>query len=351
MVKRKNKFISKFLISFVLIVLAISIIAALRFYKLIYQSNVVIENKKSDYLYIPTGSNMNDVINILYENNYIKNRNSFEWLAERKNYINHVHPGRYVIKNNMSNNNLINLLRSGKQKPLKLTFNNIRTKYQLAGVVSKQIEADSVQIIKQLNNSKLAKKYGFNANTFIAMFIPNTYEFYWNTDALEFIDRMYSEYEHFWSDKRLKKLSRTKLSKVEVSILASIIEQESHKNDEKPRLAGVYINRLRRGIRLQADPTVKFALNDFTIKRVLKVHLLVDSPYNTYRNRGLPPGPICIPSVSSIDAVLNFEEHRYIYFCAKDDFSGYHVFSKTLKQHNVNATKYQRALNRNKIMH
>jgi UPF0755 protein len=183
----------------------------------------------------------------------------------------------------------------------------------------------------------------------MTLFIPNTYEFYWNTSADKFIERMYVEYKHFWSKSRLNKAQKIKLTPEQVIILASIVEEETIKDDEKPTVAGVYLNRLHKNIRLQADPTVRFAVGDFEIKRILNKHLKIDSPYNTYKYAGLPPGPICIPTISSIDAVLNYKKHDYLYFCAKDDFSGYHAFAKTLKQHNINATKYRKALNKNRI--
>jgi UPF0755 protein len=200
-----------------------------------------------------------------------------------------------------------------------------------------------------LSSYDFASKYGFNEQTIMTMFIPNTYEFYWNTSADEFFERMADEYKKFWTDERKQKAKNIGLSQSEVSILASIVELETQKKDERPTVAGVYINRLKKKMLLQADPTVVFALGDFTINRVLKIHLETDSPYNTYKYSGLPPGPIYLPSISSIDAVLNFENHDYIYFCAKEDFSGYHNFAKTLAQHNENARKFQQALNKRKI--
>ena len=195
----------------------------------------------------------------------------------------------------------------------------------------------------------LIDKYGFVRETFPAMFIPNTYEFYWNTSAERFIQRMNGEYKIFWSDDRIAKAENLKLKPVEVSVLASIIELESMHNDENQTIAGVFINRLKKGMPLQSDPTIIFAWQDFSIRRVLNKHREIKSPYNTYRNRGLPPGPICIPSISSIDAVLNYEKHNYLYFCAKDDFSGYHNFAGTLSEHNRNARLYQHALNKRRI--
>jgi len=324
--------------------------SAWEMYKSIYQPNVVLKNNDSEYLYIHTGSGLDDVIKLLYENNYIIDRASFEWVAEKKNYRNHVKPGRYQIRDGMSNNDLIDLLRSGKQTPVRITFYNIREKEQIVTVASGFLEADSSTLTDMLNNDSFLAKYGFNRVNIIGMFLPNTYEFFWNTSSEQLFERMYSEYTTFWNDERRKKAEKTGLSPHQVSVLASIVEQETLMDDEKKTVAGVYINRLKRGMKLQADPTVIFAIGDFTIKRLLKKHLSYNSPFNTYLYAGLPPGPICSPSVSSIDGVLNYEKHDYLFFCAKDDFSGYHYFSKTLRQHNIYARKYQKALNRRRIL-
>lgn len=219
----------------------------------------------------------------------------------------------------------------------------------LAGKIGKQIEADSASIAKLLHDKDYVGKLGFNERTLPAMFLPDTYEFYWNTDAESFISRMLQEYNKFWNEDRKKAAKDKGLSPVEVSILASIVDKETNKTDEMPRIAGVYINRLHSNWLLQADPTLIFAIGDFSIKRVLNVHKEIESPYNTYKYIGLPPGPICIPSVAAVKAVLNAENHNYFYFCAKEDFSGYHNFAKTLTEHNHNAVKYQNALNQRGI--
>jgi UPF0755 protein len=219
----------------------------------------------------------------------------------------------------------------------------------LAGAVSKYIQPDSLELLKKFTDPTTFEKYGFTESTFHCMFIPNTYEFYWTTDAEKFVSRMFQEYRNFWNNSRKEKAAKLKLSFEEVSTLASIIDRETSMNTEKPVIAGVYINRLKSDWPLQADPTLIFALNDYTIKRVLDVHKNVDSKYNTYKYMGLPPGPICIPSISAIDAVLNYQKHAYFYFCAKDDFSGYHTFSKTYPEHLISAKKFQQALNKQKI--
>jgi UPF0755 protein len=230
-----------------------------------------------------------------------------------------------------------------------VTFNNLRTREDLAGKISRYLQTDSLSIINLFYNEALIQRFGFTPQTFKAMFIPNTYEFYWTTNALGFAERMKSEYDRFWNKQRLEKAHFAGLNQVEVIILASIVQAETAKTDELSRVAGLYINRLKRGQLLQADPTVKYALGNFGLKRILNVHLEVESPYNTYKYAGLPPGPINFPEISTIDAVLNYEHHDYLYMCAKEDFSGYHNFAKTLNQHNLNALKYQKALNENGI--
>jgi UPF0755 protein len=338
----------KIILFFLLFIFLIVGIWGIDTYKKAYVANVRLK-KKFHYIYIPTGATYEDVLAILKKENILLNIQTFNWCAERKNYTKHIYPGRYKIKNRMTNNRLITMLRSGLQDPVKLTFNNIRFLEQLAKRISEQIEADSASIMKLFHDKEFIGKYGFDYNTVKGMYIPDTYEFWWNTDANGFFIRMNKEYEKFWNDVRMKKSKDMGLSRNEVSTLASIIEEETRKEDEKQRMTGVYMNRLEKGIRLQADPTIKYAMGNFNIKRVLKNHLDIESPYNTYKYAGLPPGPIRIPSIKSINAVLNYEKHEYLYFCAKDDFSGYHVFAKTLSQHNKNARLYQRALSRRKI--
>jgi len=339
----------KILLFLIIIIALIGSLYGYLIYKKINSPNVIINKTDNKHLYIPTGTNFEELVLIIKSKGIVIDIESFRWIAEKKKYINKVKPGKYKLKNGMSNNEFVNLLRSGEQEPVKVTFNNVRTIEQLAGRVAVNLETDSLQINELLKNSEFVKKYGFNKNTIISLFIPNTYEFYWNTSAKEFVARMAIEYKKFWNNSRKTKAKKLHLSQSEVATLASIVQQETIKSDEKPRVAGVYINRLRKGIPLQADPTVIYAVGDFSIKRVLRKHLKYNSPYNTYIHKGLPPGPICIPNQSSIDAVLNYEHHKYIYFCAKEDFSGYHNFATTLSQHNANARKYRRALNKRRI--
>ncbi len=339
----------KIIVAAIVIITISAAIAAWRLYHAIYQPNVFLGERKTTHIYIPTGSGFNDVKAILYKNGMIINTNTFEWLAEKKNYKENIRPGRYLIMEDMGNNELINLLRSGKQDPVMLTFNNIRTKEQLAGNISKQLEADSVSILKLLNDRELLHQYNLKPETSKLLFIPNTYEFYWNTSARQLFDRMHREYSAFWNEQRLQKTHRLNLTPVEIGVLASIVQLETSKRDEYARVAGVYINRLKKNMRLQADPTVIFAVGDLSIRRVLNRHLEIDSPYNTYKYDGLPPGPITLPETRVIDGVLNHEKHEYLYFCARDDFSGYHAFAKTYAQHLINARKFQQALNERNI--
>jgi UPF0755 protein len=328
------------------IVLAVIASFGYKYYKYIYATAVEL-NQSSKYFYIPTVSSYEDVKGLLINDTIITNLEAFDWVAQRKNYPNMVKPGRYLIHDGLSNTELVDLLRSGEQAPVDITFISVRTLEQLAGRLGNQIEADSLELINCFKDKDIIQHYGFNDKTFIAMFIPNTYQFYWNTSAEKFIERMAEEFKKFWNEDRINKAIEMGYSQSEIITLASIVEQETKKNDEKSRVAGVYINRLKKGIKLQADPTVIYAIGDFSIRRVLYSHLEYDSRYNTYKYAGLPPGPICIPSITSIDAVLNYEEHSYIYFCAREDFSGYHNFARTLAQHNANARKYQQALRLN----
>jgi len=260
-----------------------------------------------------------------------------------------VKPGKYVIDEELSYNSLINVLRSGRQTPVRITFQNIRTLNQLAGKIGRQIEADSIQIMNFFSDESNYSADGFKKESVIAVFIPNTYEIYRNTDSRSLYSRMLKEYRVFWNDERKAKAKLEGLDPIEVAILASIIDDEVSKPDEKQRIAGVYLNRLKRGMPLQACPTIKFALNDFTITRVLYKHLQIDSPYNTYKFTGFPPGPIGCPSIEGLEAVLNSENHDYLFFAAKADFSGYHNFSRTLTEHNHYAAIYQKELDKRKI--
>jgi UPF0755 protein len=300
------------------------------------------------YLYIDDARDYDRLLSQLSSNG-IKNILFFKQLAAKMGYPENIKTGKYRIDSRISYLELIRILRSGNQVPVKLTFNNIRLKSDFAEKMSHQLMFDSSTLLKRLNDSSFVASLGFDTATIMTLFIPNTYEMYWNISVDHFFERMEKEYKRFWTEKRLAKAKAIPLSPVEVSVLASIVEEETAGKKEFPIVAGLYINRLKKGMCLQADPTVKFAAGDVTLRRILYRHLEIDSPYNTYKYPGLPPGPIRLPSISAIDAVLNYKEHSYLYMCAKEDFSGTHNFAVTLKEHNVNARNYQAALNRNNI--
>jgi UPF0755 protein len=340
----KHKKILYFLSGSLLLILVVLYI----FYRSVFGINVT-SGKNNQVIYLPTGSSYEQVLDTLESKLTIKNVKVFTWLAGKKKYTELIRPGRYIVGNNTTYNNLINLLRSGKQTPINVTFSNVRTLNDIAGRIGKEIESDSTQIINFLSDESNYSPDGFKKENVISIFLPNTYSFYWNTDSRGLYTRMLKEYHLFWNEQRISKAKAENLNPQQVSILASIIDDEVVKRDEKPRIAGVYINRLNRGIPLQSCPTIKFALNDFTITRVLKKYLVVDSPYNTYIHSGFPPGPIGCPTIEGIDAVLNAEKHDFLFFAAKADFSGYHNFSRTLSEHNRYALLYQKELDKRKI--
>lgn len=311
----------------------------------IYKRNTAF-NENAKLIYIPTGSAFADVVSILQKEKIVSNIKSFKWLSEKKKYTLKIRPGCYRIDKGMSTEAIVNLLRSGIQQPVEVKFNNMRLPSQLAAAISRQIETDSAQLYTMLTDDKVASSYGFDNKSFIAMFIPNTYQFYWNTDAEGFLKRMAREYKTFWNALRKSKAAKWGLSPTEITTLASIVQEETNMSDDKPVIAGVYLNRLRKNMALEADPTLKFALQDFALKRILNKDKEVDSPYNTYKNTGLPPGPICIPDVTTIDAVLDAQEHNYLFFCARDDLSGHSNFAQTYSEHLENARKYQAALDK-----
>jgi UPF0755 protein len=339
---------AKILLSLSLFSGLILILCIILLYNLVYGKNIKTDGKEIT-LFIPDESSYDQAMDSVNAHFQIRHPKAFRWMAEKKKYPILVKPGRFIFTKNMSYPELINILRSGRQDPVNVTFNNIRTLNDLAAKVGEQINTDSTRLMDFLSNPENYSKDGFTSETVISVFIPNSYQLFWNTTPRRFYERMLKEYKKFWTNERVAKAKEKNLNPVEVSILASIIDDEVAKPDEKPRIAGVYLNRLQRGIPLQACPTIKFALNDFTITRVLKKHLVIDSPYNTYKHNGFPPGPIGCPTIEGIDAVLNAEKHDYLYFAAKADFSGYHNFSRTLSEHNRYAAIYQRELNKRRI--
>ena len=300
------------------------------------------------YIYIRSNSDYNDLIEQLKD--YIVDRSTFTVLAERKNYINNINPGKFIIKKGMNNNQIINSIRSNNVT-VDLIFNNAKNIYDLASIVSKQIEADSTSLV----DTFFEKNNGFNDETLLSMYLPNSYNFYWNTNSEDFKKRMLKEYEDFWSIDRLNKAKEISLTPTEVMILASIVNEESKEIIELSTIAGVYINRLNNNWLLNADPTVKFAAyklpkyKNTIIRRVLNKHLRIDSKYNTYIYKGLPPGLISMPSIISVDAVLNYEKHSYFFFAADPENPGFHSFAKNLREHKLNAKKLHKALDKKGI--
>ena len=279
----------------------------------------------------------------------LKHRGAFASYARRIDLPKTFKPGHYELKPGMSVIQVARMLKLGLQTPVQVSINNVRIPAQLAQKLARQIDADSAAIMQALTSPGLAQEMGFDSVTLFSMFIPNTYEFYWTVTPGEFVQRMKREYDRFWTPERDSLRKRSGLSRLGVMTLASIVYEETRKTDEMPRIAGVYVNRLNKGMPLQADPTVKYAMQDFGLRRILHKHLKYDSPYNTYMNKGLPPSPICMPGINAIDAVLNYEVHDYIFFCARSTFDGYHDFARTLREHNANARAYSAELNRRKI--
>ena len=316
-------------------------------YQMFYSPNFLI-NQKDKFLIIEDNMNFNDVRNKLIQDTILNDVLSFSVLSKAIKYNQNIKSGAYKIKSNMSNYSLIKMLRSGNQTPINISFNYARKIEDLAKIITKDLKITSDEFMEFINNKK-NDLYGFNKINIMTMFLSDTYEVYWNISIESLFNKMHSEYTKFWNEERINKSNELKMSKIDISILASIVASETIKIDEANIIAGVYINRLKKNMYLQADPTLVYAANDFSIKRVLNKHKKIASPYNTYINKGLPPGPIKLSTKEYIDAVLNYEKHKYIYFCAKDDFSGYHVFAIKLSQHNRNAKKFQKALNNRKI--
>ena len=321
------------------------------FWQIFRTPNLQVGKDTSFALLIPEGATYKTVLDTLNKHDVINDHISFQFLAKFLKYTEEVKPGRYVIKPGSNNYEVIKKLVSGNQDAVKLTFNNIRLKEDLIKRIGSRFEFGEENFRKALNDPEVCNKYGLDTLTIVSMFLPNTYEIYWTTGTEKFLDRMHSEYKKFWTEERLAKAKEIGLTPEEVSILASIVEEEqARKVDERARVAGLYLNRLRAQMPLQADPTIKFALQDFGIKRILNAQLMIKSPYNTYINTGLPPGPIRVADFNSLNAVLNYDKHDYIYMCAKADLSGYHAFATNYTDHLANARSYQAELNRLKIL-
>ena len=336
----RKKFVAVFMIVFT--VMASSF--AFYFYQMLFTPNILVE-REDEVFTIPPGATFKEVQDDLYDLGIVNDLVSFSFLAKIRDYDDYVKPGRYQLRRDMSNLQAINLLRSGTQQPVKLTFTLARKIEELPEKIAPFVHFSAEDLARIMRSASVAEKYGFTPETFISMFVPNTYEVYWTITPEQFLDRMKKEYDRFWNTDRLAKAGAIGLSPIEVSTLASIVESETNKMDEAPKVAGMYLNRLKRGMLLQADPTLKFAIGDFTIRRILNKDKEIESPYNTYKYAGLPPGPISLPSIGALNAVLNAENHNYLYLCAKADFSGYHAFATNLDDHNKNAAQLHRALN------
>lgn len=327
------------------LLLIVGLIAGYLGYDQIYASVV----DKDQLIQIPSNSEYQEVKELLSSKGLIKNEFVFDQLAERMNYKRSpMRSGQYALKSGWGTYDVISHLRNGSQEGSNLVVNINWTVDRVAGKLDDNLELDSFSIINSILDEQLQEELNYSPETAMTLFVPNTYEVYWNTTGSELMRRMRKEVNDFWSkNDRKSKAAKLEMTYEEVYTLASIIERETNKNAEKERMAGLYLNRIRIGMPLQADPTVKFGIGDLTIKRVLFEHLEFESPYNTYLNTGLPPGPISMASIASIDAVLNAEKHDYLYFCRKPDDTGLHVFAKSLTQHNVNARAYHRWFDRN----
>lgn len=314
------------------------------FYKIYYKPGTHLGDEKGIF-YVHTGTTYDQLVDDLEAKHIIESRKDFEFTAELKKFET-PKAGRYRIREGMTYRELINMFMAGLQEPVNITFNTVRTKQDLARQVSRYLECDSLELITLLEDESFAAQYGFTDETFLTMFIPDTYEFYWNTSAEEFFKRMAEEYKAFWTDDRKKKAADLGLTQSEVSTLASIVESEQRTHvEERKIIAGLYLNRLKKGMRLESDPTVIYAIGDFTINRVLSADLKYESPYNTYLHTGLPPGPILLPEKASIDAVLNRDDNNYIFMCA-DYGTGLHNFTADYAQHCRNADEFRKALDK-----
>lgn len=343
---RKNKKIQK---TELIIGIACAVVVLGIFAILVILKGQKLSNSETVTIYIPTGSDYSAVVDSLNAHHCIDNHAVFNTLSRIRKYSSHVKSGCYKLRPGMPVWSALTKLYYGNQDAVSVTINKYRTKQALCEYISKRLEMDADELLTALNDSAVCAKHGYTTENIMGMFIQNTYDIYWNCSVEKLLERMHKESDKFWTNGRIRKCNKLNLSANEVIVLASIIEEESNKNDEKPDIASVYLNRIRKDMLLQADPTLKYALGDFTIRRLLNKHMDVESPYNTYKYKGLPPGPICIPSIASIDAVLQNKQTDYLYFCAKSDFSGYHAFAATLAEHNANAAAFHAEMNKRKI--
>jgi UPF0755 protein len=337
----KNKKVLAYLL---VIVSTLAATMAFYFWQVAFSPNLNVEGKEKFVLYIPKNATYESLLDTLHKHKIINDEVAFGFMTKRMGLKENIRPGRYEIKPNSANKEIISKIRSGNQDPVKLTFNNVRTKEDLIKKIGTKLDFDTNELLEKMKSEEACAKYGFTSETIMCMFLPDTYFIYWNSSVEDFMDRMKTEYTKFWNEKRLAQAKVINMTPIQVGVMASIVQSETNKPDEMPRVAGVYVNRIATGMPLQADPTVKFAVGDFSLKRILTKHLMTPSPYNTYINTGLPPGPIALPERVALDAVLGYEKHNYTYFCAKEDFSGYHNFAATYTEHLKNADIYQAAL-------
>ena len=333
-------------IGILLTTVIIFISASFYFYQVLFASNFLVKAEKSGWLYIPRGAGFQAVKDSLEKNQLVHDFLPFAFASKLLGYQDAVKPGAYEIQPNEGNLSLIRRLRAGRQTPVKLTFTSFRTKAQLAERLDPKLALSADELLQALESPELEKIYGLNSFNSISLFVPDSYEVYWTISTADLMEKMGAAYQKFWNEERIAKASSLGFSPAQVMTIASIVQAETNKKDEMPRVAGVYLNRLKQNMPLQADPTVVFAVGDFSIKRVLSGHKEKDSPYNTYKYNGLPPGPIAIAIHPAIDAVLSPEKHEFLFFCAREDFSGYHNFTKDFSEHLKNARTYQSALNK-----
>ena len=335
--------ISKTKLTFFLVASTLAITFIFYGYQIYFTPNILVD-KENQLFVIRQGATFRDVQTELGKRGIVSDMVSFSFLARLNGYDKEINAGRYMLRRNMTNPQAIRVLKTVEREAVKVTFNNVRLIDELSEKITKNIGVTPSEFNEALDEFIDKNQEGFTRQNVIGMFIPNTYEVYYNVVPEDLIERMHKEYKRFWDVEKLAKAKSLGLTPKEVSVLASIVQAESVKRDEAPVIAGLYINRLKKGIPLQADPTLVFAVGDFTIKRVLNEHKEVDSPYNTYKYAGLPPGPINMPEIVTLNAVLNYQKHDYIYMCAREDFSGYHNFATNLSDHNKNARSYQKAL-------
>ena len=342
-IKKRHAKPLKIVLGVTAVLIAVASYFGYTLYEKTFNNNVALESGKKAIVYLRPGNTMEDLVDTLKNQGLLINMESFKWMAEYKGLDDKIKPGRYVLRPGMNNRELVNMFIGGLQEPFLVFINKQRTKEQFADYISSKFVFESGDLHDLLNNSDFLDEIGSDPETVLGMMISDSYEFRWTDSPEAFLRRMKTKYDSFWNDERVNKADQIGLDPSEVIVLASIVEEETAMEDEKAAVARLYLNRLDRDMLLQADPTVKYAVGDFSITRVLYRHLEVDSEYNTYKYKGLPPGPICIPYKSTLEAVLNPDGHDYIFMCARDDFSGYHNFAKTNRQHEINRQKYIRA--------